>query len=363
MRFFKGWLWLGIVLLICLLVWLVMGNRTGADYRTSSHYGVNGFVNRYTTLNPKNFMKWQLERLRSLGQRKQEPAMQTVVPNLQLLHSHQHTTVTWVGHSTLLLQIDGLNILTDPIWSERASPISFAGPRRHQPPGLAFATLPAIDAVLISHNHYDHLDLPTVRALMRRAQGHTKFYVPLGVEAWFANYVDGTVLHGTKQNVFALDWDMRATLMGKTAPVNLDFLAVQHWSARTLWDRNQTLWGSWAVLSPQFRFWFSGDLGYSPDTKDIGNKYGHFDLAAIAIGAYLPRWFMKQAHVNPAEAVQVMQDVHAKQAIGIHWGTFSLADEPLNQAARDLQQAMAKEQLSPSQFFTLRPGETVVYRR
>jgi L-ascorbate metabolism protein UlaG (beta-lactamase superfamily) len=151
----------------------------------------------------------------------------------------------------------------------------------------------------------------------------------------------------------SLPWTGISTLSirGKTDAMELHFLAVQHWSARSLGDRYETLWGSWAVIHPTFRFWFSGDLGYSPDTRDIGERMGGFDLAAIAIGAYEPRWFMKDSHLNPQEALQVMQDVNAKAAVGIHWGTFEgISDEPLDQAPKDLEIAKTKL-VAPKNFF------------
>ena len=268
--------------------------------------------------------------------------------------------MTWVGHATVLLQVDGVNILTDPHWGPRASPVSFAGPKRHQPPGVPFEQLPPIHVVVISHNHFDHLDVKTVQALVDHHPG-VRFLVPLGVQHWFAREVRGAVIEGAKRNVIALDWDERHTVQGRTQPLDFHFLAVQHWSARALGDRHQTLWGSWAVLHPTFRFWFSGDLGYSPDTLDIGRRIGPIDLAAIAIGAYEPRWFMKESHLNPEEALRVMGDVQARAAIGIHWGTFEgLSDEPLDQPPRDLALAKQRHQGTgpAADFFVLRHGQT-----
>ena len=204
---------------------------------------------------------------------------------------------------------------------DRASPVNFAGPRRHQPPGVPFEQLPPIHAVLISHNHYDHLDRGTVQRLMDTQAG-IRFFVPLGVQHWFKANIRGSRIDGNDRNVIALDWDDSATLPGATALVTLQFLAVQHWSSRTPWDRNQSLWGSWAVLHPRFRFWFSGDLGYSQDTRNIGQAMqagGGFDLAAIAIGAYEPRWFMRDQHMNPEESVKAFVDCGAELALAHQW--------------------------------------------
>jgi L-ascorbate metabolism protein UlaG (beta-lactamase superfamily) len=330
-----------------------------------SHHTADGFKNRYIEYpGMSRFFRWQFERtLAGLPRPPDQPVL-GVDPRIDFLLSNQsEITVTWVGHSTLLLQLDGLNILTDPHWGSRASPISFIGPKRHQPPGIPFEKLPHIDAVLISHNHYDHLDLETVVRLTGQIGGPPKFFVPLGVDRWLEKNVTGIFAAGSNQNVWGLDWGEEFNLSGRSNEVVLKFLAVQHWSGRSLSDRFATLWGSWAVLSPSFRFWFSGDLGYSKDTLDIGEALGHIDLAAIAIGAYEPRWFMSDFHVNPAEAIQVMKNVRAHQAIGIHWGTFeNLSDEKLDQPPKDLIQARQSEGLSADTFQVLKHGETRVWR-
>ena len=331
-----------------------MGPRSNPDYDARKpHHRPDGFVNRHAERSDKpGLWRWQWERLRDGLPKPPAAPILGVAPDLSLIHGDTpQPRVTWVGQSTLLVQIDGVNLLTDPHWGPRASPVSFAGPKRHQAPGIPFDKLPAIHAVLISHNHWDHLDRDTVQALM---DGHPgiRFFVPLGLQHWFSKEIRGAVIRGDSRNVIALDWDDHVNLPGKTQPLALHFLAVQHWSARSLGDRYQTLWGSWAVIHPHLRFWFSGDLGYSPDTREIGQRMGGFDLAAIAIGAYEPRWFMKESHLNPQEALQVMQDVKAKSAIGIHWGTFDgMSDEPLDQPPKDL--AIAKAASSVRLDFTV----------
>ncbi len=166
-------------------------------------------------------------------------------------------------------------------------------------------------------------------------------------------------MQGAQQNVFAMDWDDSLEIAGKSAPIKIEFLAVQHWSARTATNRNQTLWGSFAVLAPKFRFWFSGDLGYSQDTIDIGDRLQNLDLAAIGIGAYEPRWFMKDYHLNPADAVKVMLDVKAKKAIGIHFGTFlNLTDETLDQPVLDLKIALDEAGIAQDKFIAPLIGQT-----
>ena len=337
-----------------------MAPSSNPDYDASKpHHRPDGFSNRYAERSDKpGLLRWQWERLRDgLPKPPAQPIM-GIEPNLELINGDStQPRVTWIGHSTLLVQIDGLNLLTDPHWGHRASPFSFAGPKRHQAPGIPFDKLPTIDAVVISHNHWDHLDKETVQALLAGHAG-IRFYVPLGIQHWFNKEIKGTVLKGPTQNVFALDWDQQASLKGKSKILELHFLAVQHWSARSVSDRYETLWGSWALMHPDFKFWFSGDLAYSPDTKDIARRMGGFDLAAIAIGAYEPRWFMKDSHINPSEALQVQKDVNAKAAIGIHWGTFDgMSDEPLDQAPKDLELAK-KESSSAVDFFVLKHGQS-----
>ena len=334
---------------------------------TKTHHRKDGFVNRYLDRTQEskkrpNVFKWMINRKLEQPPPPRPGQVSGVAPNLSLIHDPSGAPrATWVGHSTVLLQIDGINILTDPIWSLRASPFTAIGPRRHQPPGIAFADLPHIDLVVISHNHYDHLDEATVQRLMQQPGGAPQFIVPLGVNHWFRETIRGAILTGEGQNIRTLDWDQSTEFAGKTAPITIEFLAVQHWSARGLNDRYATLWGSYAILHPKFKFWFAGDLGYSQDSVDIGERIGGFDLAAIPIGAYDPAYIMKRHHINPEEAVQVFKDVKAKQAFGIHWGTFErLTDEPIDEPAQRLATARAEAGLSETQFFVLKHGQSFV---
>ena len=284
---------------------------------------------------------------------------------LHLLHAdaadpQSPPRVTWIGHASALVQAGGLQVLTDPIFSQRASPFSWLGPQRAQPPGVALHDLPPIDAVLISHNHYDHLDRDSLVRLYQRGieKAHpTAFLVPLGLKALLQEWG----IAGVQE----LDWWQTATL-GVT---QFYLTPVQHWSARGLFDRNHTLWGGWAVLSPDLHWFYAGDTGYSPDFAMIRTRFaeqqtpvlgGGFDLALLPIGAYEPRWFMQGQHIDPAQAVQVHQDLGAKRSLGVHWGTFELTDEPLDQAPRDLAAARAAAQLPGDAFFVLDIGETRV---
>ena len=254
-------------------------------------------------------------------------------------------TLTWIGHAGFLLQVGGVNLLTDPHMSERASPFSWAGPKRLAPPGLTMEQLPTIHAVLISHNHYDHLDVGTVRALARRPE-NPRFFVPLGLKAWFA---DLDIF-----NVVEMDWWEEAEYLG------LRIMAVEarHFSRRGPFDAMQTLWAGWAVLHPTLRFYHAGDTGYGAFFKEIRRRIGPLDLVALPIGAYEPRWFMKEVHLNPAEAVQAYQDLQARYAVGMHWGMFDLTDELPETPPRVLQEELVKKGIPGEKFFVLQHGET-----
>lgn len=253
-------------------------------------------------------------------------------------------TVTWVGHSTLLVRLDGVNLLTDPQWSPRASPVRFAGPRRLNEPGLPFEALPPIHVVLISHDHYDHLDVDTVRRL---AETHRpRFLVPLGLKAWFADL--GIT------DVEELDWWDAREIRGLV----LTCVPAQHFSGRTLWDRNRRLWSGWAVTGRSKRLFFAGDTGYFGAFHEIGRRLGPFDLAAIPIGAYLPPQIMKASHTDPAEALQVLQDIGAAQMLAIHWGTFDLAEEEITDPPRRLEEERARRGIAPERVWVPKHGET-----
>jgi N-acyl-phosphatidylethanolamine-hydrolysing phospholipase D len=257
----------------------------------------------------------------------------------------------WIGHATVLVQIQGLNFLTDPVFAERCSPLSFAGPKRVVAPALTATSpeLPRIDAVLLSHNHYDHLCESSIKALVKRFPD-VKFFVPLGVASFFNK-------RGIS-NVVEMDWweDIEFKNMKVT------FTPAQHWSSRNGFDRKKTLWGGWAVEGLQnknnkcLKFWFAGDTGYTPVFKEIGKKLGPFDLAAIPIGAYSPRWFMKVQHIDAQEAVQVAKDVQSRRSMAIHCATFSLTDEPLDEPIVLLKQTLEKLGLPGDEFIALRHG-------
>jgi N-acyl-phosphatidylethanolamine-hydrolysing phospholipase D len=231
-------------------------------------------------------------------------------------------TVTWIGHATLLVQLGGLNVLTDPLWSERASPVDFAGPRRLVAPGMRFEDLPRIDAVVISHDHYDHLDVETVERLVREHQ--PRFFVPLGLKAWLAD-------HGAR-DVVELDWWQAADFRGLTFTCT----PAQHSSGRALHDQNLRLWSSWVIAGRGKKLWFAGDTGYTPVLREIGKRLGPFDLAAIPVGGYSAWEARHPNHANPEEAVQLLEDLDARQMVPIHFGTLDFNREPFAEPPRRL---------------------------
>jgi N-acyl-phosphatidylethanolamine-hydrolysing phospholipase D len=259
----------------------------------------------------------------------------------------------------VLAQLGGLNVLTDPVFSERASPLPFAGPKRHLPPGVALADLPHIDVVLASHNHYDHLDAASVDALQRQPGGPPLFVVPLGVKAWLAG-------RGIA-NAVELDWWTSHTVSAPAGPVEVTLVPAQHWSGRGLADRMKTLWGGFAVFAPDCHLFYAGDTAYSRDFIDIQARFaerqsaangGGFDIALLPIGAYEPRWFMAPQHVDVEEAIRIHRDLRAKRSLGVHWGTFQLSDEALDDPPQALLEQRRLQALSDEEFFVLAIGET-----
>jgi N-acyl-phosphatidylethanolamine-hydrolysing phospholipase D len=312
----------------------------------SRHHTKKGFRNNYAheRHGAGDFLKFLAE-FRDAPAPQQFPMATNDPAYLQSNRSER--TITWIGHDSFLIQVNGLNLLTDPHFTERASPVGWAGPARMMPPGLALAQLPHIDAVLISHNHYDHLDERSVLALQQRqADKPPRYYVPLGVKAWFtAREIN---------NVVELDWWQSADFGGTT----FHALPVQHFSGRGPFDRNATLWCGWAVQWPDYSLFFAGDSGYSKDFRDIGERFGGFDLSLIPIGAYDPRWFMRAMHVDPEEAVQIHRDVKSRRSIGMHWGSFVLTTEDPSEPPRRLEQAVRSAGLAQEEFSVMQHGET-----
>jgi len=257
-------------------------------------------------------------------------------------------TVTWVGHASLLIQLNGLNVLTDPMWSERASPVAFAGPRRWVAPGIAFEEVPPLDVVLLSHNHYDHLDDTTVRRLARTHPQAT-WIVPLGLAAFVQK-------RGAPGAVVELDWWQESSIKA----VRIAATPAQHFSSRGIGDRGDTLWCGFALTSANGRrVFFAGDTGYHPEFGAIGERYGPFDVALLPIGAYEPRWFMRYVHMNPEEAVAAFRALNARLMVPIHWGTFKLTDEAMDEPPIRARAAWEAAGLSPNGYRQLAHGETL----
>jgi L-ascorbate metabolism protein UlaG (beta-lactamase superfamily) len=256
--------------------------------------------------------------------------------------------IAYVGHASFLLQTAGLNLLVDPVWSPRASPMRFFGPKRVNDPGIDFANLPPIAAVLVSHAHYDHLDVATLSRLT--AAHRPRVVTPLGNDAIMRN-------HDRAIAAESYDWGERVDL---GAGVTVTPVPTQHWSARSLSDRNMSLWASFVIEAPAGTIYFVADSGYGDggNFRDARARHGPFKLAILPIGAYEPRWFMRDQHMNPAEAVQAFLDCGAEFALGHHYGTFQLTDEAIDAPLSALSAALSEAAIPPARFRTLRPGET-----
>lgn len=251
-------------------------------------------------------------------------------------------TVTWIGHSTVLVQINGMNILVDPVWGNRVSPIPFLGPHRFAEPGIAIDNLPRIDCVLITHDHYDHLDTDT----LTRLGAGPLYLVPLGI---------GRILAGLGiTRYIELDW--RDTRM--FGGLVFTCTPAQHFSGRGLSDRNRTLWCGWLVRGSKESWYIAGDTGYFPGFCEIGDRYGPVDLACLPIGAYLPRWFMKPVHLSPSDAIAAFRDLRARLFMPIHFGTFRLAEDPPCLPIYELRNEIARSGIDAARFLLLRRGET-----
>jgi L-ascorbate metabolism protein UlaG (beta-lactamase superfamily) len=255
--------------------------------------------------------------------------------------------ISYIGHASLLIQTAGFNILLDPVWSKRASPFRFVGPKRINNPGIDFADLPPIDVVLVSHGHYDHLDLATLSHMA--ATYRARVITPLGNDTIMRS-------HDPAIAAEAYDWDNRVDL-GVGIAVTL--VAARHWSARNLSDRNMSLWASFVIETPGGSIYFVADSGYGDGWyfRRARERYGPFRMAILPIGAYEPRWFMRDHHMNPAESVQALIDCGAEVALAHHYGTFQLTDESFDAPLIALADALTAAGISPTRFRALRPGQ------
>ena len=269
-----------------------------------------------------------------------------VAPDLDAIASPDPDTlqITWIGHASFLIQLGGLSILVDPVYASYCAPVPLPGLRRLQPPGIPWQNLPPIDAVFISHNHYDHLDASVVKKLA----ASTLFIVPDGLEKWMTR-------HGVKQ-VVSMAWWQQETILGD---LKATCCPAQHFSARTPFDRNRSHWCGWMIEWRGKKIYQTGDSGYCPHFKDIGHRFGPMDVSLIPIGAYAPRNVMEVVHITPEEAVDVHHDVQSKLSLGCHWGTYQLTDEPVMEPARRLQACKEKRGIPDQAFRVLPIGGTV----
>lgn len=351
-------------LLILLVALLAACTNVNPYYDVNKkHHRPDGFNNNYIDNwrpDQPSFLEWQRARWEN-GLKPQDPTrVRVVAPDLAYLQTNRSdVTVTWIGHSSALWQLGGLNILTDPHFTDRASPVAFAGPKREVALPVQLAELPRIDVVLISHNHYDHLDTRTVQMLNRQQGGPPLFIVPLGVDLWMK---DQGITH-----VQRMDWWESVRVAAGTGEVIIHFVPVQHWSSRSPWDRNATLWGGFVaqaqVNQAPYSMFFSGDTGYSKDFIDIGKRFGGFDFSQIAVGCYEPRWFMQNQHVNEEDAVKIHLDVKSKLSMGVHWGTFRLCDEAIDAPIDELPKARQKFGVADDAFVLFALGETRVLQK
>ena len=343
--------WLGTVLLFALVALSFAPtlippflDRIYYSGPASDHYDGHRFFNPGSRdpprLDPRRFLNRWFQGERAVWP-ESAPVHRTVPPRSV---TGDEMRVTWIGHATVLVQVDGLNILTDPIWSERASPFSFIGPKRVRAPGVRFEDLPRIHLVVISHNHYDHMDLPTLKRLWARDR-------PLIV----TSLGNDTILRAEGIASVALDWNQSWPFRGGVVFLDRN----HHWSSRWGVDRNRALWSGFTVMMPGGNIFFAGDTGWGDGSwVREAAETGDIRLAIIPIGAYEPRDFMKTNHVDPEEAVRIFEALKPVRALGIHWGTFQLTFEPINDPVRQLARLRGERGIARDGFFATEVGQT-----
>jgi L-ascorbate metabolism protein UlaG (beta-lactamase superfamily) len=340
-------------ILAIIVFFLVVFNAIGFLVSAPKYHGpVSDHFNGKTFINPGNVKaKGLKDVLKWASNRERQPWKEVVDVEVGPAPEQRIDSgikITFVNHSTFLIQVDGLNILTDPVWSERTSPVSFAGPRRMRPPGIRFEDLPQIDIILLSHNHYDHLDVPTMKRLISKF--NPKIVTPLGVGV-FVQKLGGNV-------ILDMDWWQENDISDK---IRIACVPAQHFSGRGTFDRDATLWCGYVLVRDDGNIYFAGDSGYGDFFREIGERYGKMRVSLIPIGAYLPNWFMSPIHISPEEAVKVHKDVNSEFSIGMHFGTFPLADDGQDQPIVDLRESLVKEDVSQESFQVLEEGNSIVF--
>ncbi|MBK5277870.1 MAG: MBL fold metallo-hydrolase [Bacteroidia bacterium] len=335
---------LGFIVGVLILGFILSGPKyTGS---VTDHFDGKKFINP-TGIKAKDLgdvLKWMLKRKHGPWKEKKE------IPfGDKPISTSDKLRITYVNHSTFLIQIKGMNILTDPVWSERTSPFTFAGPKRMRPPGIRFEDLPKIDVVLLSHNHYDHLDLPVMKKIFDIH--NPKIVTPLGLKTFLEqNNISG---HGD------LDWWDEVILNDS---LKVQAMPAQHFSGRGMYDRDATLWCGYLIKSSEGNIYFAGDTGYNEKTfKEIGERCTPIAVALVPIGAYKPQWFMSPIHCSPEEAVKIHQEVKAKISIADHYGTFPLADDGDEDPKEELVKALEKFNVSKEQFLLLKEGQPMMF--
>ena len=288
----------------------------------------------------RDFLKW------SFTNKKPELVAIDSSDEWKELDSGSTDYMVWIGHATYLINKDNLTILTDPVFSKRASPVRFAGPKRLIPPAIPIDKLPKIDVITVSHNHYDHLDLRSLKKIYK-ANPNAIFLVPKGDK----RRLERRGIENVKEFLWWEEIDINGS--------KFTFTPVQHWSARGIADRNKSLWGGWYMELETESIYHAGDTGNSSDFIETKNKLGSPSLSLIPVGAYAPRWFMKTNHVNPHEAIQIALDLESKRNFGMHWGTFQLTDEEIMEPPELLKQSLKELGLSEEFFRVLQPGQVI----
>ena len=339
----------GVILAIPLILIIIGMTISGPRYRgrVSDHFDGSKFFNPggVKAKGGLEVFKWMITR--KPGTWKVEyPQTHGKHP---LGHFREGIRITFINHSTFLIQVDGMNILTDPVWSKRVSPFSWLGPKRMKVPGIRFEDIPRIHAVILSHNHYDHLDVQTMRMVF--GSHHPAIITPLGVKAFLdQQYISGAI---------EADWWEEVAL---DKGVKIQPVPAQHFSGRGLLDRDATLWCGYVIKTSAGNIYFAGDTGYNEFTfKDIRTRCGPIKISILPIGAYKPGWLMSPIHVSPEESIKIHRDVESETSIAMHFGTFPLADDGYDDPRNDLTLAMTRYQVRPEEFLVMKEGEVRVF--